>query len=252
MRTIVSLLHGKRVLGIKACDILADVQYAPSGSVMMLLTFMSMYKLYRLYHPLSFRITLTTVKFSVFCVWCGSLIMVPPSFLFQKSSAVYLNALGVCIPLKNNALYYLKAFFILISFHIILVANIGILFIVRLHSARGRFMKKAVLSVSLITLGFVLRYGQILVSWLQTALGMSPPAALILYAHASILVSIALNPLICSLTNRGFNRQFCNSRIVRWLRGRSEAKTSSVNPSTVISVLYNPKINKIICKDTIR
>lgn len=213
---LVTLYHHTWLLGPVLCYVTAFSQFVPGAVEIMTLTCISWYRWYLARHPLNHAPKVLTTKALICLMWLAALVN-PAVFVFaNKSMAIFDVRTLACV--TNVAMHHrLLVFVALFLFGIIPVAmtillNLHTLWTVicvipnttSTNTTTRRYNRQALLTVNAICWVFVLSWAPYIVRAIMAAMGIKLPLWFYTLQYSLNILSLTLNPVIYSITNRRF------------------------------------------------
>ena len=151
--------------------------------------------------PLSPVLTPTTVRSLVSLIWAGSTIYIT-TWPLTSAGVFYQPLLGCCMPALQPAANLIFTAFHFVVMIIIFLTNVAILIVAKRYSTSDQSMRKATLTVTMVSWVFIGSYCPWLGFWGLSGAGKEVPLNLIVVGLNTMQINLLANPFIYSFTNR--------------------------------------------------
>ena len=189
------------MFGTHLCFILGYIKHAFYVAEFCLIILMGLCRLYCLRKPLSQILTSAMIKSLVSIIWLGSIVYIA-SWPFTSAGISYQPLLGCCMPALDPAANLIFTAFHFVVMLVIFLTNVAILIVAKRYSTSDRSMRKATLTVTMVSWVFIGSYCPWLGFWGLAGAGKDVPVNLIVVGMNTMQINLVANPFIYSFTNR--------------------------------------------------
>ena len=215
---IVTLVAGRWVLGGVICYITAFGQFMPGATEIITLTLISAYRCYLIKYPFRANPTVWLTKVLIGVTWLAAATAPAIFVLSNKSTAIFDVRTLACVTdvARHHRIIVLASliFFGIIPVTLTILFNVYLLVCAFTMKRRGKtFNTNAIVTVSLICWVFILSWMPYIVRALM-ALSRPLPSWFYIVQYKLNILSLTLNPIIYTFTNRKF-RIFIQRRLMR-------------------------------------